>query len=359
MLRADSFHIPNIKPTGTTMAIFEHPSFDAHESVHSFYDPETGLKAFVAVHSTHRGPSAGGTRFWHYENSDLALRDVLRLSRGMSYKNAMAGLNLGGGKAVVMKPKGDFDRDALFTKFGEFINSIGGAYYTAEDVGMTTDDMRTIRAKTKFVAGLDEGDAASGDPSPITADGVFRCIKLAANKRGLDLDGATVAVQGLGHVGYTVCRLLNDAGSKLIVTDINKQAVQSATDEFGARAVAPDEIYAQTADVFAPCALGAILNPETVGLLKANIIAGAANNQLSVPEIGQELQNRDILYCPDYVVNAGGIINIAGEIEGNYSPEWVEKKLQGVENTLEQIIDSPQKLAVPQTQSPMKWPEPA
>lgn len=321
------------------MSTFEHPSFDEHESVHSFYDPETGLKAFVAVHSTHLGPSAGGTRFWRYENSDLALRDVLRLSRGMSYKNAMAGLKLGGGKAVVMKPEGDFDRIALFTKFGEFINSIGGAYYTAEDVGMTTDDMRTIRTKTKFVAGLDEGDAASGDPSPITADGVFRCIKLAANKRGLDLAGATIAVQGLGHVGYTVCRLLHAAGAKLIVTDINRQAANNAADEFGAKIVAPDEIYAQTADVFSPCALGAILNPETVNLLKANIIAGAANNQLSTPEIGLALQDRGILYCPDYVVNAGGIINIAGEIEGNYSPEWVENKLQGIEKTLGQIFD--------------------
>jgi leucine dehydrogenase len=321
------------------MAIFEHPSFDEHESVHSFYDAETGLKAFVAVHSTHLGPSAGGTRFWRYANSNLALRDVLRLSRGMSYKNAMAGLNLGGGKAVVMKPHGDFDRTALFTKFGEFINSIGGAYYTAEDVGMTTDDMRTIRAKTKFVAGLDEGEAASGDPSPVTADGVFRCIKLAATKRGLALDGATVAVQGLGHVGYTVCKLLHEAGSKLIVTDINTQAVNNAVREFGAQAVAPDEIYAQKADVFSPCALGAILNPETIHQLRAGIIAGAANNQLSVPQIGQELQGRGILYCPDYVVNAGGIINIAGEIEGNYSPDWVERKLQGVEKTLEQIID--------------------
>jgi leucine dehydrogenase len=321
------------------MAIFEHPSFDEHESVHSFYDPETGLKAFVAVHSTHLGPSAGGTRFWSYENSNLALRDVLRLSRGMSYKNAMAGLNLGGGKAVVMKPEGHFDRQALFTKFGEFINSVGGAYYTAEDVGMTTDDMRTIRTKTKFVAGLDEGDAASGDPSPVTADGVFRCIKLAASKRGLDLNGATIAVQGLGHVGYTVCKLLHEAGTKLVVADINKGAVRSAANEFNAKTVDPDEIYAQAADVFSPCALGAILNPDTIDQLQAKIIAGAANNQLSVPEMGQKLQDRGILYCPDYVVNAGGIINIAGEIEGDYSPEWVEKKLQGVENTLEQIID--------------------
>ncbi len=321
------------------MAIFEHPSFDKHESVHSFYDEKTGLKAFVAVHSTHLGPSAGGTRFWHYKNANLALRDVLRLSRGMSYKNAMAGLNLGGGKAVVIKPEGNFDREALFTKFGEFINTIGGAYYTAEDVGMTTDDMRTIRTKTKFVAGLDEGDAASGDPSPVTADGVFRCIRLAANKRGIKLKGASVSVQGLGHVGYTVCKFLHKAGAKLIVTDINKQAVKQAVNAFGAKAVMPDDIYAQPADIFSPCALGAVLNPTTASQLKASIIAGAANNQLSTPNIGKELHDKDILYCPDYVVNAGGIINIAGEIEGNYSPDWVESKLQGVEQSLEQIID--------------------
>ena len=321
------------------MAIFEHPSFDEHESVHSFYDKETGLKAWVAVHSTHLGPSAGGTRFWSYENSDLALRDVLRLSRGMSYKNAMAGLKLGGGKAVVMKPQGDYDRTALFTKFGEFLNAIGGAYYTAEDVGMTTDDMRTIHTQTEYVAGLDDGDAASGDPSPITADGVFRCIKLAAHKRELDLAGARIAVQGLGHVGYTVCQLLHAAGAHLIVTDINQHAVHKAAQELGAKTVAPDEIYAQQADIFSPCALGAVLNPETVKQLNVSIIAGAANNQLSVPEMGQVLQDKGILYCPDYVVNAGGIINIAGEIEGNYSPAWVEEKMVGVENTLEQIID--------------------
>ena len=322
------------------MAIFEHPDFDAHESVHAFYDEKTGLRGWIAVHSTYRGPSAGGTRFWSYGNSEAALRDVLRLSRGMSYKNAMAGLNLGGGKGVVMKPDGDYDRAALFAAFGRCIDQVGGAYYTAEDVGMTPADMRTIKTQTKYVAGLDEGEAASGDPSPVTADGVFRCIELAAHKRGIGLEGARVAVQGLGHVGFDVCRHLHKAGARLIVSDINEQAVRRAVDELGACAVAPQDIIGQDAEIFSPCALGAILNDQTIDSLKASIIAGAANNQLATPDIGQTLHERGVLYCPDYVVNAGGIINVAGEIEGTYSPEWVEEKLRGVVKTLDEIIET-------------------
>ncbi len=329
------------------MSVFEHKSFDAHESVHVFYDKDTGLRAFIAVHSTYRGPSAGGTRFWRYENSEAALRDVLRLSRGMSYKNAMAGLNLGGGKAVVMKPEGDFDREALFAKFGEFINQLGGAYYTAEDVGMTPADMRTIKTKTPYVAGLDEGEAASGDPSPVTADGVFRCLKLGAERRDINLKGAKIAVQGLGHVGMDVCKHLHRAGANLVVTDINQTAVSEAEKRFSAQPVPLDAIYEQDVDVFSPCALGAILNPETIPRLKAKVIAGAANNQLATPEQGQALTDRGILYCPDYVVNAGGIINIAGEIEGAYSPHWVEDKLVGVVKTLGGIIEQAEKTGRP------------
>ncbi len=322
------------------MSIFEHPSFDAHESVHAFYDEKTGLKGFIAVHSTYRGPSAGGTRFWYYENSEQALRDVLRLSRGMSYKNAMAGLDLGGGKAVVIKPKGDFDREALFTAFGRCINQIGGKYYTAEDVGMTPDDMRIIKSETDYVAGLDEGENASGDPSPITAEGVFRCIKMAAKTRNIDLDGAKVAVQGLGHVGFQLCHLLHSANAKLIVTDINTDNVKKAGEFFNAESVAPDDIYKQDVDIFAPCALGAILNQKTISILQAKIIAGAANNQLASPDMAYMIKQRGILYCPDYIVNAGGIINIAGEIAGNYSPEWVEEKLDGMVETLSEVIAS-------------------
>jgi len=322
------------------MAIFENPNFDDHESVHAFSDPISGLKAFVAVHSTKLGPAAGGCRFWSYPTSSEALTDVLRLSRGMSYKNAMAGLNLGGGKAVVMKPEGKIDREALFGALGAFIDDLGGKYYTAEDVGMSPDDMRIIQKETKYVAGLDEGEAASGDPSPVTADGVFRCIRLGVEKKlGRSLKGVTVAVQGLGHVGYDLCGRLNVAGAKLIVTDINAEAVNKAIEDFGARAVTPDQIYSVKADVYAPCALGATINAKTVNALNVQVIAGAANNQLSIPAMGRVLADKGILYCPDYVVNGGGIINIAGEIEGKYDPAWVEKKLQGLENTLAEIIE--------------------
>jgi len=326
------------------MSTLEHVSFDDHESVHVFTDRQSQLKAFVAIHSTHNGPAAGGVRVWTYKNSGDALDDVLRLSRGMSYKNALAGLKLGGGKAVIMRPSGDFDRAALFAAFGRCLNTLGGKYYTAEDVGATTEDMRVIRQQTTFVAGLDEGAAASGNPSPITADGVFRSLETAAQKKmGRTLDGLVIAVQGLGHVGFEVCHLLSKAGAKLIVTDINSEVLEQAKARFGAEIVAPDDIYGVDADIFSPCALGAVINPHTIIQLKVSIIAGAANNQLSVPKMGQELQNRDILYCPDYVVNAGGIINIAGEIEGCYNPAWVEERLQESQKTLADIIDRAEK----------------
>lgn len=321
------------------MAIFENADFDDHESVHMFTDPDSGLRAVIAIHSTKRGPSAGGCRLWSYATSGLAMTDALRLSRGMSYKNAMAGLNLGGGKAVVIRPEGEFDREALFTAFGKAIETLGGRYYTAEDVGVSPDDMRAVRRQTKYAAGLDDGEFASGDPSPVTADGVFRSIKLAADKKlGAPLKGLRIAVQGLGHVGYDLCRRLDAVGAKLIVTDINTDVLQNAESEFGAKIVAPDDIYAVDADIYSPCALGATLNPQTLEKLKVSAIAGAANNQLSVPEMGQNLHDMGILYCPDYVVNGGGIINIAGEIEGDYNTDWVEEKLLGLEHTLGKII---------------------
>ena len=323
------------------MAIFEHIDFDDHESVHAFTDPQSGLKAFIGIHSTHRGPAAGGARLWSYDTSHEALTDVLRLSRGMSYKNAMAGLALGGGKTVIMRPDGDFDRAKLFSALGQFIDDLGGKYFTAEDVGVSPIDMRNVLVNTKYVAGLNEGEAASGDPSPVTADGVFRSIVVGYEKKTgtRSLKGVDIAVQGLGHVGYNLCERLHQAGAKLTVTDINTAILKKVETELDAKIVEPQDIYDVEADVFSPCALGAVINPDTIDRLKCAVIAGAANNQLSVAEMGENLMARDILYCPDYVVNAGGIINIAGEIEGKYSRDWVEEKLVGIEKTLADIIE--------------------
>lgn len=320
--------------------MFDNLSFSNHEGVYFAADETTGLKAIIAIHSTRRGPAAGGTRLWHYVSSEAALTDALRLSEGMSYKNAMADLPLGGGKGVILRPEGEYDREALFKAYGRAIDRLGGAYYTAEDVGVSPMDMANVRSETKFVAGLSEGKAASGDPSPVTADGVFRGIKVGANHAfgTQNLKGKIVAVQGLGHVGYHLCRHLHEAGARLIVTDINTDSVKRVVSDFDAKPVSPDDIYNAEADIYAPCALGATLNSETLGRLKVNLIGGAANNQLSEPHIGQALFDRNILYCPDYVINGGGIINVAAEISGHYSPEWVEEKLQTLSQTLDQVI---------------------
>jgi len=322
------------------MAVFEHPDFDAHESVHFFHDESVGLNAIIAVHSTARGPSAGGTRFWPYPTNDEVITDALRLSRAMSYKNAMADLSLGGGKGVIIKPDGNFDRKALFTAYGRAIETLGGCYLTAEDVGVSPDDMRVIKSQTDYVGGLTEGKAASGDPSPVTADGVFRGLQVAAEHRlgSTDLTGVRVAVQGLGHVGYHLCRLLQQAGAELTVADINKDVIGKAISEFDANVVDPTEIHNTDVDIYAPCALGGAINPDTINDIKAQIVGGAANNQLLSSEMGEALRDRDILYCPDYVINAGGIINIAAEFSGTYDPTWVDQKLETLKATLREVF---------------------
>jgi len=321
--------------------MFEHPDFDGHQGVHLFSDAKSGLQAIIAVHNTTRGPAAGGTRLWSYDNPQDAVTDALRLSKAMSYKNAMAGLSLGGGKGVIMRPNSDFDRESLFEAYGRAIQTIGGTYITAEDVGVSPDDMRVIKTQTDYVAGLNEGPAASGDPSPVTADGVFRSIKVAVkHAMGLEsLKGLRVAVQGLGHVGYGLCEHLFRAGAQLIVTDINKAVLDRARSDLDAIVVAPDEIYAVTADVFAPCALGGAISEVTLPQIQARVIAGAANNQLASPEMGEACRKRGILYAPDYVVNAGGIINIAAEVSGRYDPDWVVKKLEELEITIGNIFN--------------------
>ena len=321
--------------------MFDHPDFDGHEGVHMFSDAKSGLQAVIAVHNTVRGPSAGGTRLWSYADPKDAVTDALRLSKAMSYKNAMAGLSLGGGKAVIIRPETNFDRVALFEAYGRALQSTGGTYITAEDVGVSPDDMRVIKTQTDFVAGLDEGPAASGDPSPVTAEGVFRSLKIAVrHKMGRDsLEGLRIAIQGLGHVGYGLCEHLYAAGAKLIVTDINKAVLDRARSELGATIVEPDEIHAVQADVFAPCALGGAISATTLPQIKAQIIAGAANNQLASSEMGEACRKRGILYAPDYVVNAGGIINVAAEVSGRYDPAWVSAKLDELEVTVQNIFN--------------------
>ena len=323
------------------MSIFSHPDFDNHEGLYTFSDPDSGLKCFIAVHNTHLGPASGGTRFWTYGNDDEALTDVLRLSRAMSYKNAMAEIPLGGGKGVIMRPEGEFDRDALFAAYGRAIEKVGGQYITAEDVGVSPDDMKTIKTQTDYVAGLDDGEAASGDPSPHTADGIFRGLEVAVkHKLGVEgVGGLIVAVQGLGSVGYDLARRLKKSGARLIVADINAVATRRAADELGAEVVSVDIIHAQEADIFAPCALGGAINAETIDDIQAYIIGGAANNQLKTPEMGAELLKRDILYCPDYVLNAGGIINVAAEVSGTYDYKWVDGKLDRLGGTLQEVFD--------------------
>jgi leucine dehydrogenase len=321
--------------------MFDHPSFDGHEGVHAFHDAATGLKCVIAVHSTALGPAAGGCRMWNYATGEAMLTDVLRLSQGMSYKNAMAGIPLGGGKAVIWGDPRSAKSPELFRAFGRAVQSLAGRYYTAEDVGVDVSDMAIVREETRFVAGLVEGAAASGDPSPVTAKGVYLGIREVARRLfGTDdLNGRTIAVQGVGSVGGYTCDHLAAAGARLIITDIDQDALAAVAKRTGARIVAPDEIYGTDADIFSPNALGAIINEKTLGRLKVKGVAGGANNQLVVPEMGEFLRRKGILYAPDYVINGGGIINVAAEISGTYSRDWVEATLAMLMVTLGDVLD--------------------
>lgn len=321
--------------------MFDNPSFDGHEGVHAFHDAATGLKCVIAVHSTALGPAAGGCRMWNYPTGDAMLTDVLRLSQGMSYKNAMAGIPLGGGKAVIWGDPKSGKSEALFEAFGRAVQSLNGSYYTAEDVGVDVADMAIVRRQTKYVAGLDEGDAASGDPSPVTAMGVYLGIREVAKRLfGTDdLNGRTIAVQGVGSVGGYTCGHLAKAGAKLVITDIDQEALAAVSARTGAVVVAPNEIYDVEADIFSPNALGAVINEKTLARLKVKGVAGGANNQLVVPEMGEFLRRKGILYAPDYVINGGGIINVAAEISGSYSREWVDATLAKLIVTLGEVLD--------------------
>lgn len=324
------------------MAVFEDSAFDDHERVIFCRDAATDLKAIIAVHSTALGPAAGGCRLWHYASDDQALHDVLRLSQGMSYKNAMAGLTFGGGKAVILRTKGFTGTEALYEKFGDFVELLNGSYITAEDVGMSVEIMQTIARRTRFVSGLPKkAGQAGGDPSPKTAFGVFKGIEAAVRfKLSHDnVKGLKVAVQGVGNVGYNLCRYLHEAGAKLIVADMNEARVKAACDEFGAEAATLDEILFQQVDVLSPCALGAILNQRTIPRLRTPIVGGAANNQLETLADGQRLSDAGILYAPDYVINAGGIINVASEYHGTEDDDEVMQLIAAIGPRLTRIFE--------------------
>jgi leucine dehydrogenase len=306
---------PTTAGAGQGLKIFDTIAGMGHEQLVLCQDSSSGYRGIIAIHSTVLGPALGGTRFWNYASDEEAIVDALRLARGMTYKNAVAGLNLGGGKSVIIGNNKTTDRELLFRAHGRFVESLGGRYITAEDVGTSTADMDFVHMETDYVTGL---AGRSGDPSPVTAHGVFRAIQAAAKARWGTDDVSThsVAVQGCGHVGYYLAKELHESGAKLIVSDIDPERVKRVVNEFGAKAVSPEEIYGVQAEVFAPCALGAVINDSTIPKLKVEIVAGAANNQLHEERHGEELDERDILYAPDYVANAGGVINVYSELAG-------------------------------------------
>lgn len=320
--------------------MLDHPDFDAHEAVHQFHDLTTGLRLIIAVHSTHRGAAAGGTRLWAYDNGHRALSDVLRLSRGMSYKNAMAGLNWGGGKAVIWGPIEPSRRQAAFEAMGRYVNSLDGAYITAEDVGVSVEDMKCVARHTPYVSGLPAADGAiGGDPSPWTARGVRIGMESAVRARlDRDLKGVHVAVQGLGHVGSYLCRELKALGAQLTVADINPDCVAAMVAETGAKAVSVEDILTVEADVLAPCALGGVMTEALAAKTPVKVLAGGANNQLATAEAGAILAARNILYAPDYVINAGGIIAVSAEYHHDNDLAALNARIAAIGTRLESLF---------------------
>lgn len=321
------------------MGIFSRIEARSHEQVVFCSDKLSGLRAIIAVHNTNLGPALGGTRMWTYTSDEEALTDVLRLSRGMTYKAAVAGLNLGGGKAVIIGDPNKDKTEAMFRAFGRFVEGLAGRYITAEDVGTNVRDMEYVRMETKYVTGIDRALGGSGDPSPVTAFGVYVGMKASMKElTGSDsLKGKKVAVQGAGNVGEYVCQHLAKEGARVVITDIFPDKCKDVAEKVKAKAVAPDEIYAVNADVFCPCALGAIVNDKTIPKFKFKIIAGGANNQLAdEAKHGQMLIERGIMYAPDYAINAGGLINVYNELEG-YSQERALKQAEGIYDTMLRI----------------------
>ncbi|WP_053978361.1 Glu/Leu/Phe/Val family dehydrogenase [Mangrovimonas xylaniphaga] len=321
--------------------VFGQLSFDNHEQVVFCNDKDTGLKAIIGIHNTVLGPALGGTRMWNYSNEWEALNDVLRLSRGMTYKSAITGLNLGGGKAVIIGDAKTQKTPELMKKFGEFVHSLSGKYITAEDVGMATSDMDLVREVTPYVTGISEDKGGAGNPSPITAYGVFMGMKAAAKfKFGSDvLEDKTVFVQGIGNVGEALVEHLVNEGAKVTITDISPERLEMVSSKYGATIYTGEDIYSEAMDIYAPCALGATINDDTINRIQAKIIAGAANNQLAEERVhGKLLQERGIVYAPDFLINAGGIINVYAELE-NYGRPEIIRKTENIYNTTLEILE--------------------
>ncbi len=320
--------------------VFGQGSFDNHEQIVFCNDKDTGLKAIIGIHNTVLGPALGGTRMWNYTSEWEALNDVLRLSRGMTYKSAITGLNLGGGKAVIIGDAKTQKTPDLMLKFGEFVNSLGGKYITAEDVGMKTSDMDLVRTVTPYVTGISESKGGKGNPSPITAYGVFMGMKAAAKYTyGSDvLEDKVIYVQGIGNVGEALVERLSNEGAKVFISDINQEKLEEVRDKYGVKIYEGNDLYSEKMDIYAPCALGATVNDSTISKLKTKIIAGAANNQLAVEQKhGQALRDKGIVWAPDFLINAGGIINVYAEIE-NYDRKEIIRKTENIYNTTLEIL---------------------
>lgn len=330
------------------MEIFKYMEKYDYEQLVFCHDQNSGLKAIIAIHDTTLGPALGGVRMWPYESEEKAIEDALRLARGMTYKNAVSGLNLGGGKTVIIGDPSKDKNEEMFRALGRYIQSLNGRYITAEDVGTTVADMDLIFEETDYVTGISPTFGSSGNPSPVTAYGVYLGMKASAKEAFGDesLKNKRIAVQGLGNVAYTLCEYLHREGAKLIVTDINQKAVDRVVKEFGAEAVAPNDIYKQEVDIFAPCALGGIINDETIPKLKAKVIAGSANNQLKESRHGKILYEKNIVYAPDYVINAGGVINVADELNG-YNRERAMKRVETIYDTLMRIFEISRREKIP------------
>lgn len=320
------------------MSLFDHPEFDGHQQVIHLADRDSGLRAIIALHDTTLGPAVGGCRLYSYANEHDALTDALRLSRGMTYKNALAGLPMGGGKSVIIARPED-KTSALLAAFARALESLGGRYWTGEDVNIGPADVEEMARTSRYLLGRTQSDQGSGDPSPFTARGCFEAMKAALNSRfGEDaLDGRMVAIQGLGNVGFALGKLVREAGGRLVVTDVRDDLALRAA-ELGAVVTAPDRIYDEPCDIFAPCALGGTINADTIQRLKASIVCGVANNQLATVEDGERMLKRGIDYAPDYIVNAGGIINASGEYLGTYDATEAMAKVVAIGETVGRIM---------------------